>query len=233
MGASQEVDSRMIVCYTMQVILLVYYVTRGITIIPTKTRRKSMTETALDKVDHNPELAHKFGKAFMIVLMVIGVYLAGSLLNWVVTTKLANVDAETASTITVEVRERQLACLAKNIYHEAGSEPFEGKVAVAQVTLNRVASGQFPSDICQTIYQKNIVYEKVLCQFSWVCDRVTTMRPVNRASYDESMIVAKKVLLEGFRLPSLEKALYFHGDYINPGWKRTKVAHIGRHIFYR
>ena len=36
MGASQEVDSRMIVCYTMQVILLVYCTTRGITIIPTK-----------------------------------------------------------------------------------------------------------------------------------------------------------------------------------------------------
>ena len=39
-------------------------------------------------------------------------------------------------------------CLAKNIYHEAGKEPFEGKVAVAQVTMNRAASGQFPEDIC-------------------------------------------------------------------------------------
>jgi spore germination cell wall hydrolase CwlJ-like protein len=47
------------------------------------------------------------------------------------------------------------------------------------------------------------------------------------------MEVAKKVLLEGFRLPSLEKAMYFHGDYINPGWKRERVAKIGNHIFYK
>jgi len=39
--------------------------------------------------------------------------------------------------ITMEERDRQLTCLAKNIYHEAASEPFEGKVAVAQVTINR------------------------------------------------------------------------------------------------
>ena len=59
------------------------------------------------------------------------------------------------------------------------------------------------------------------------------MKPINRAVYNESMIVAKKVLLEGFRLPSLEHALYFHGDYINPGWNRQQVAKVGRHIFYR
>ena len=37
------------------------------------------------------------------------------------------------SAVTVSERERQLECLSKNIYYEAGSEPFEGKVAVAQV----------------------------------------------------------------------------------------------------
>jgi spore germination cell wall hydrolase CwlJ-like protein len=47
------------------------------------------------------------------------------------------------------------------------------------------------------------------------------------------MEVAKKVLLEGFELPGLKDAMYFHGDYINPGWKREKVAKIGRHIFYK
>jgi len=43
---------------------------------------------------------------------------------------------ETASPITAQMRQTQLDCLARNIYHEAGSEPFEGKVAVAQVTIN-------------------------------------------------------------------------------------------------
>ena len=69
---------------------------------------------------------------------------------------------ESVSPVTAELRQKQLNCLARNIYHEAGGEPFEGKVAVAQVTINRAESGDFPSDICQVVYQKNIVYEKVL-----------------------------------------------------------------------
>ncbi len=139
----------------------------------------------------------------------------------------------TASPVTAELRQRQLDCLARNIYHEAGYEPFEGKVAVAQVTLNRVESGLFPSDVCKVVYQKNVIYEKVLCQFSWYCEQASIKKPMNGPVYTESMEVAKKVLLEGFRLPSVKDALYFHGDYINPGWKREKVAKIGRHIFYK
>ncbi len=140
---------------------------------------------------------------------------------------------ESVSLVTAEMRQRQLDCLARNIYHEAGYEPFEGKVAVAQVTINRAENPNFPSDICKVVYQKNIVYEKVLCQFSWYCDQASAKKPMNGPVYTESMEVAKKVLLEGFRLPSVKDALYFHGDYINPGWKRERVAKVGRHIFYK
>lgn len=192
-----------------------------------------MTATTLAKVDRNTELAQLFGRVFMIALMLIGLYGSGSLLNWAIENKLAVKEAVDETQITLQVRERQLACLAKNIYYEAGYEPFEGKVAVAQVTLNRTASGQFPEDVCQTIYQKNVVYSKVICQFSWACDRDSGVRPINKNAYNESMEVAKKVLLEGFRLPSLKDALYYHADYINPGWRRQQIAHIGRHIFYR
>ena len=139
---------------------------------------------------------------------------------------------EQASPITAQVRQTQLDCLARNIYHEAGSEPFEGKVAVAQVTINRTESGQFPGDICKVVYQKNVVYEKVMCQFSWYCEGPSAMKPMNGPMYTESMEVAKKVLLEGFRLPDLKNALYFHGDYIQPGWNKKPVAKIGHHIFY-
>jgi spore germination cell wall hydrolase CwlJ-like protein len=139
---------------------------------------------------------------------------------------------EQASPVTAQIRQKQLDCLARNIYHEAGYEPFEGKVAVAQVTINRAESGQFPSDICGVVYQKNVVYEKVLCQFSWYCEGPSAKKPMNGPVYTESMEVAKKVLLEGFRLPSVKNALYFHGDYINPKWGKQPVAKIGRHIFY-
>ncbi|NDG30786.1 cell wall hydrolase [bacterium] len=137
------------------------------------------------------------------------------------------------SIITASERERQLECLARNIYHEAGSEPFESKVAVAQVTINRSESGMFPSDICKVIYQKNKFMEKVVCQFSWYCDNPSKMKLLSSDVYDESYKVAKKVLLEGFRLPGLTEALYYHADYVNPGWKKERVAKIGRHIFYK
>ncbi len=145
--------------------------------------------------------------------------------------KEANAKAQTVF-VTAATRERQLTCLARNIYHEAGYEPFEGKVAVAQVTLNRAASGQFPNDICEVVYQKGVIYNKVICQFSWYCEQPGKIRPINGAAYAESYAVAKKVLLENFRLDGLRQAMYYHADYVNPGWGKEKIAKIGRHIFY-
>ena len=129
-------------------------------------------------------------------------------------------------------RAKQLDCLTRNIYWESATEPFEGKVAVAQVTLNRVASGRFAPDICGVVYQQNVVYDRVICQFSWFCDGSSKIRPIYPAHWKESEEVAKKVLLEGFRLPSITNALYFHADYVNPRWGKPQVAKFGRHIFY-
>jgi spore germination cell wall hydrolase CwlJ-like protein len=170
-----------------------------------------------------------------IILSIVGVSLIGLIAYQGINYKLEQLKAADAriSPVTAEVRDKQLDCLAKNIYHEAKGEPFEGKVAVAQVTLNRAASGQFPSDICKVVYQKNVIYEKVLCQFSWYCDQATAAKPKNTAAYKECQIVARQVLLEEFRLPSLNKALYFHATHINPGWKKEKVATIGGHVFYK
>jgi len=127
---------------------------------------------------------------------------------------------------------KQLECLTRNIYWEAASEPFEGKVAVAQVTMNRVASGKFGDSVCGVIYQKNVFYEKVICQFSWVCETTHQVRPIYKPLWQESELVAKKVLLENFRLPGLQNALYYHADYVSPGWKLPRIDQIGRHIFY-
>jgi len=192
-----------------------------------------MTEITLDREQEQAGLPSTVATGAKVLLMIIALMCSVFLLKWAVNDKLAKFEPAESSQITTAVRERQLGCLAKNIYYEAGSEPFEGKVAVAQVTLNRVESGVFPDDICKTIYQKNVVYEKVICQFSWACDRDSGTRPPNNANYRESMEVAKKVLLEDFRLPTLKEAMYYHADYINPGWRREKVAKIGRHIFYK
>ena len=137
-----------------------------------------------------------------------------------------------ANYVTAAEKTKQLECLTKNIYWEAASEPFEGKVGVAQVTMNRVASGKFASSVCGVVHQKNIVYEKVICQCSWYCESVSKVRPIHRELWKESEEVAKKVLLENFRLPSLKNALYYHADYVSPGWKLPRIEKIGRHIFY-
>jgi spore germination cell wall hydrolase CwlJ-like protein len=136
------------------------------------------------------------------------------------------------SYVSITNVDKTLDCLALNIYREAGHESFEGKVAVAQVTLNRVDHHAFPKDVCGVVYQKNVIMEKVVCQFSWHCMTFPQHKP-NDAAYKESYAVAKKVLLEGFRLDSLEKAIYYHAVYVKPNWPYVKITQIGNHIFYK
>ena len=142
------------------------------------------------------------------------------------------IDAMPAGYVGTTEKIKQLDCLTRNIYWEAANEPFEGKVAVAQVTMNRVEDGRFGKDVCGVVYQKNVIYEKLICQFSWVCETTHKVRAVHQPLWRESEEVAKKVFLENFRLPSLKEAIYYHADYVNPGWKKPKIDKIGRHIFY-
>lgn len=178
-------------------------------------------------------------RIFRYNFLIIGFLLFSVLIHSVVDRKFTNLRTgqflSSKDVVSIRERERQLSCLASNIYHEAGNEPFEGKVAVAQVTLNRVASDAFPNDVCQVIYQKNVIYEKVVCQFSWYCEGHGKNKPIrNQDAYNESYEVAKKVLLEGFRLDVIKSAMYYHADYVKPGWKKKGViGKIGRHIFYK
>lgn len=128
---------------------------------------------------------------------------------------------------TMKERMESLDCLTENIYYESANGDFEAKVSVAQVTLNRVNSGKFGNTVCKTVMQKS--------QFSWTISKPRALRVRDVKAYNESKEVAKKVLLEGFRLPSITKATYYHADYIpQPYWARNmhKVAKIGSHIFY-
>ena len=141
--------------------------------------------------------------------------------------------SEEYESVSVGQLKKDLECLALNIYREGGYEPIEGRIAIAQVTMNRVSSSEFPNDICGVVYQKNRVVTKTVCQFSWYCDSKHRNRPVNPQAYQESYDVAKKVLLEGFRLDGLKDALYYHADYVQPRWKLERITKIGTHIFYR
>jgi len=176
-------------------------------------------------------------KVFRLTSFIVGLIVVCLLVQNVTHAKMEKLREQNLSAapdvVTIKTRERQLECMAMNIYREAGHEPFEGKVAVAQVTMNRVAKGTFGNDVCGVVYQKNVVMEKVVCQFSWACDQAARTRPINHAAYSESYAVAKKVLLENFRLDILKDALYYHANYVNPKWPLEKIGSIGNHIFYK
>ena len=130
---------------------------------------------------------------------------------------------------------RQLDCLAKNIYYEAGIEKYEGKLAVAQVTMNRVNSGKYPKDICSVVYQKTTDQNlRTVCQFSWTC-MVKELVIKDKYSWEESQLIAKRALTEPFVHDTIAQsnALFFHAVYVKPNWEKTKVVkQIGNHIFY-
>jgi len=122
---------------------------------------------------------------------------------------------------------RELKCLADNIYYEAGNQSTQGKLAVAAVTINRVKSPKFPKSVCAVVYQRT----KRVCQFSWVCEGKKTVRSAQQ--YSESKKVAEKVLLSGANHGILGRnVLFYHADYVNPRWNLRRVAKIGDHIFY-
>jgi len=170
------------------------------------------------------------------ICSILGLLLIAFLVSTVTNMKLGNVKdfsfTKPKSYVSIDNVDRNLECLAMNIYKEARGESFEGKVAVAQVTINRVDHPKFPKDICSVVYQKNVVMEKVVCQFSWYCEGINHKKP-NDKLYEESYAIAKKVLLEGFRLDSLNDAIYFHAVYVNPSWPYQKIGKIGNHIFYK
>lgn len=118
-------------------------------------------------------------------------------------------------------------CLAKNIYHEAGVEPIEGKFAVAQVTLNRLKEGRWGRSICDVVYAK--------AQFSWTLYKKKRYEQPKGPLWEESQQVARFVLDRGVRVPSLAQSTYYHADYVKPVWVKSvaKIQQIGQHIFYK
>ncbi|MFS2318745.1 cell wall hydrolase [Maricaulis sp. D1M11] len=125
----------------------------------------------------------------------------------------------------------ELDCLAEAVYYEARSELFEGQVAVAQVVLNRVRDRNFPSTICEVVYQGS---ERVTgCQFTFTCDGSLDRTPRGR-SWRRAQMIAEHVNL-GFAPDMTRRSTHYHTVAVDPYWNdslvRTRL--IGTHIFYR
>jgi len=134
---------------------------------------------------------------------------------------------------------KQLKCLAKNIFYEAGGESLNGQAAVARVVMNRIAYG-FGNNPCAVVYQTHMVDKLVndeiqkvkLCQFSWVCEGKAEPNK-NNPSYKQAELVAYDVLAyDAYTEVLPNSALFFHNLTVDPLWPYKQVAKIGNHIFY-
>lgn len=129
--------------------------------------------------------------------------------------------------------QKQVTCLADNIYFEAAHEPLDGKKAVAFVTINRLQTGNYANDICGVVTQKT----GGTCQFSWYCEsKHTNNRLTIRSTslYNEIQQLAVNMVVNFERYEDVTNgATYYHADYVNPQWKLKRIDQIGRHIFYR
>ena len=143
------------------------------------------------------------------------------------------------------IDEKEVMCMAKNIFFEAAIESTAGKLAVAQVTLNRVNSKYYPNTVCEVVYEglhytaSNGLQLPVRdrCQFSWYCDGKGDEPRKNTKLWADTQELAKYVLLRQDELPDItDGALNYHADYIAaPRWagRKHKTAKIDTHIFYR
>ena len=119
-------------------------------------------------------------------------------------------------------------CLALNVYFEARSEPIVAQFAVAQVTMNRVKSAQYPDNVCDVVWDNR--------QFSWTHDGKSD-KPKEKAAWERAQWVAKITLEDNDNSISVvpNDTVHYHADYVKPYWITScvRITQIGRHIFYR
>jgi spore germination cell wall hydrolase CwlJ-like protein len=140
-----------------------------------------------------------------------------------------------------------ILCLAKNIYFEAGVESTAGKLAVANVTINRTLRNNYPNSICgvvhEGIHRYNVRIDEYVpvrdrCQFSWYCDGLLD-EPREGRTWKSAQDLAKKVLVNHYDkalIDITDGATHYHANWMKtyPSWSKKKkiMASIDRHIFY-
>lgn len=120
----------------------------------------------------------------------------------------------------------QMQCLAGAVYFESRGEPLAGQLAVAQVVINRAGSGRFPQSYCGVVHQRG--------QFSFVSNGAMPRISTESLAWQRAKAIAR-IAHDGLWESEAGDSLYFHANYVRPGWSNRKTARatINRHIFYR
>lgn len=123
-----------------------------------------------------------------------------------------------------ETPDAESECLARAVYWESKGEPLAGQLAVAEVIINRSRSGRFASTICGVVRQRG--------QFSFVRGGHIPAAPSASRDWRTAVAIAeiaRRDLADG----GAPRALFFHARRARPGWRLTRVATVGNHVFYR
>ena len=164
------------------------------------------------------------GSIYLPLRELAKVYTAS--IEWDAESSSVNISADHTvllSSATTVYNEQDLYWLSRLINAEAGNQPLDGKIAVGNVVLNRVADPSCPDTIYGVIFDT-----KYGVQFSVTQNGMIYEEP------NEESIIAAKICLEGYDL--VGDSIYF----VNPdvgvsSWfakTRVYVATIGQHDFY-
>jgi N-acetylmuramoyl-L-alanine amidase len=138
-------------------------------------------------------------------------------------TELLSQEQQSKATRRYAVSEEELLLLQKIVMAEAEGEPYQGKVAVANVVLNRLRSANFPDTIYKVIYQKH--------QFSPVANgRLKRVKP------NDDSIKAVNAALSGVK--EVPDSTYFFlslklAQDLTVHHSQEYVKTIGNHTFYK
>ena len=148
---------------------------------------------------------------------------AGAELTWDGENAAARLKLDGAVPPQADYDRTDLYWLSRVISAESRGEPLLGQIAVGNVVLNRVASGQFPDTV------KGVVFDrKYGVQFEPVSNGTIYDQPT------DSAVLAAKLCLEG--AAPVGDSLYFYAPALSAGtWISTSRAYygtIGCHKFY-
>lgn len=122
-----------------------------------------------------------------------------------------------------DLRATELRCLSENVFWESRGEELVGQYAVAEVTMNRVRSNEFPGSVCGVVHQRGA--------FSWTYR--TELPEPHGYEWRRAKAVAESVY-DNIESPLVNGALFYHAIRVSPAWAATRqqVALVGQHLFY-
>lgn len=126
------------------------------------------------------------------------------------------------------IDDRELDCLASNIYFEARNQSNLGQLAVGLVTVTRAEHEKWSKTICGVVYDHK--------QFTWTWDKKQKPGKYKESiQYLQSLHLASRILYGEFdSMREMFNADHYHTTKVHPGWanKFAKLATIDDHVFY-